>query len=418
MRITQGKSNFFYGYVITASGFAVWLIGWGTFTPGFSLFLKPLLTEFGWSRAGASLAYSLSFLVLALLGIVMGWLTDRLGPRLVVTVFGSFLGLSYLILSHITALWHFQITYGVLAGIGGSTISIPIMVTVARWFTRKRGFMLGIVQAGMGIGGLFFPPFIAWLILAYGWRNAYTVIGIITLIGIGVAGLFLRRDPSEKGQLPDGLVAIDKAVDSAARGEEPDFTLRQASGTRAFWIIAGLFFTFGFCRSAFLAHVAAHVQDLGFSLSDAANVTAVIIGSSIFGRVGMGHVSDLLGSRLSFALSFALTTVSLVIVLFAYSLPMLYVFAFIFGFGWGNQAVLRYSAVSEVFGLASLGIVTGSLAMAESGAAMIGSYYAGYLFDLMGSYRPVFWTGIIISIVGILLAAALKPANASRREPQ
>jgi MFS family permease len=408
----RAPSRFFYGYVVTACGFAIWLIGWGTFTPAFSVFLKPLIDEFSWSRADASLAYSLSFFVLAVLGVVMGWLTDRLGPRLVMTILGSFLGLSYLLLSQINTLWQFQAAYGVVAGIGGSTITIPIMVTTARWFHKKRAFMMGVVQAGMGIGGLVFPPLMAHLILAYGWRNAYMILGVITLTGMVSAGLFLRRDPSATGQLPDGMTAaVASGSGSPAGSQEPGFTLHQAFRMRSFWLIAGLFCSFGFCRSAFMAHVAAHVQELGFSLTDGANVTAVVIGSTIFGRVGMGRVADRIGGRASFAISFSLTTVSLVVALFAHTLPMLYVFAFIFGFGWGNQAVLRFSVPSEVFGLASLGVVTGTLAMAESGAAMFGSYYAGYLFDLHGNYTLVFWSGIVISIAGIFCAAALKPGT-------
>lgn len=411
-----GEPRFFYGYVITACGFSVWFIGWGTFTPAFSLFLKPLTSEFGWSRADASLAYSLSFFVLALLGIVMGWLTDKLGPRFVMTVLGSFLGISYLVLSRVEALWQFQVAYGLLAGVGASTISIPIMVTIARWYRKRRAFMMGVVQAGNGVGGLVFPPFMAWLILACGWRNAYLVLGVITLVAIIAAGLFMKRDPAEKGQLPDGAPTTTIAAQPGSTTDDRGFTLRQALRTRSFWLIAGLFCSFGFCRSAFLAHIAAHVQDLGFSLTDAANVTAVVIGSSIFGRVGMGRVSDLIGGRLAFAASFSLTTLSLVVALVAQTLPMLYTFAFIYGFGWGNQAVLRFSVTSDVFGLASLGLVTGTLGLAESGAAMFGSYYAGYLFDSFGSYKPVFWMGIAISIIGIFCAAWLKPAGIEHRK--
>jgi len=107
----SGEKRFFYGYIVAAAGFAIWLIGWGTYTPCFSVFFKPLLAEFGWSRAETSLAYSLSFLVQAGLAIMMGWLTDRLGPRIVMTVLGSFLGVSYLLMSQVSALWQFQINY-------------------------------------------------------------------------------------------------------------------------------------------------------------------------------------------------------------------------------------------------------------------------------------------------------------------
>ncbi len=411
MLTISGEKRGFYGYIVAAAGFGIWLIGWGTYTPCFSVFFKPLLAEFGWSRAETSLAYSLSFLVQAGLAIVMGWLTDRLGPRIVVTVLGSFLGVCYLLMSQVSALWQFQINYALVGGIGVSTLTVPVMVTVSRWFIKKRGLMIGIVQAGNGVGGFIFPPFAGWLILAYGWRSAYFVFGIVAFAGIIIAGLFLKRDPRAIGQSPDGERAFVKVEEKYSNPglKEAGVSFREAIRTRTLWMIAGIYFSFGFCRSTFLAHIPAHVQDLGFSLADGANVLAVITGSSMFSRIGMGRLADRIGNQKAFMISFAATTISLLWGLVANDLWKLYLFAFAFGVGWGNQAVLRFSLTSEVFGIAALGLVMGILGVAESVAATIGSYFAGYIFDVFGSYQPVFWLGMGISSIGILLAWLLKP---------
>jgi MFS family permease len=411
----SGEKKFFYGYVVAAAGFAIWLIGWGTYTPCFSVFFKPLLAEFGWSRAETSLAYSLSFLVQAGLAIMMGWLTDRLGPRIVMTVLGSFLGVSYLLMSQVSALWQFQINYALVGGVGISTLTVPVMVTVSRWFIKKRALMIGLVQAGNGIGGFIFPPLAGWLILACGWRSAYAIFGIIALAGMMIAGFFLRRDPRDVGQLPDGeraLTAVEEKHSSPGL-QESGGSLRKAIHARPFWMIAGIYCSFGFCRATFLAHIPAHVQDLGFSLADGANILAVITGSSMFSRIGMGRVADRIGNRKGFMISFAVTTISLLWGLAANDLWKLYLFAFLFGVGWGNQAVLRFSLTSEVFGIASLGLVMGILGVAESVAATIGSYFAGYMFDVFGSYQLVFWLGAGISSAGILLAWRLRPPTVS-----
>jgi MFS family permease len=411
------SSKFFYGYIVTAAGFAIWAIGWGTFTPAFSVFFKPLMAEFGWTRADTSLAYSLSFLVQAGLAIVMGWLTDKLGPRIVVAVLGSALGLCYLLMSQVNSLWQFTINYALVGGIGVSTLNVPVMVTISRWFVRKRGFMIGIVQAGLGTGGILFSPLAGWLIVSYGWRAAYIVLGIVSLVGICLPGLVLSRDPRDKGQLPDGedLPTAVNVPSPSKSTQTFGLSLRESIRTKPFWIIAGIYGTFGFCRSTFNAHLVAHVQDLGFSLSDGANVLALVIGASVFGRIALGRLADRIGNRQGFIMSFCITTLSLIWIVFSRELWMLYLFALLFGVAWGNQAVLRFAIASEVFGLASLGLIMGVLGVAESATAALGSYIAGLIFDVFGTYGVMFYVGIGISITGLLLSWVLKPQIASKK---
>ncbi len=418
-----GKSpsqRLFHGYTVTAAGFCIWLISWGTFNPCFGVFLRPLVTEFGWTRAETALAYSLALSVQAALTIVMGWLTDRLGPRIVVTVFGSFLGICYVLLSGVNTIWQFQLNYGLVGAVGLSALNIPIMATIVRWFVRRRGLMIGIVQAGVSVGGLIFPPFAAWLILSYGWRFAYIILGIITVAGIIIPGLFLRRDPRDLGQLPDGasIVMAPGLGRENQDSQSVGLSLGEAIRTRHFWMMAGIYSSFGFCRATFIAHIAAHVQDLGFSLADGANVLAVLTGSSMIGRIGMGRLGDMIGNRGALILSFTITTVILTYGLVAAGLWELYVFGVIFGFAWGAQAVLRFSITSEVFGLVSLGVVMGVLGFAESGFAGFGSYFAGYVFDLVGTYKPVFCLGMAVSAMGIVLAWLLKPAMGRSNPPK
>jgi MFS family permease len=403
------KQRMFYGYVVTAAGFGVWLIGWGAYSLCFGVFFKPLVTEFGWSRAEAAMAYSLLFFSQALFGIPMGWLTDKLGPRFLTAVVGSFMGLSYLLLSRVDALWQFILYYALLGGLGTSILNVPVMVAVTRWFVRRRGLMMGIVQAGAGIGGFFFPPFAGWLIQTHGWRSAYMVLGIFCLLGMILSGLFLHGDPANLGQVPDGI-----RDPGPARGRENGASislkgsLREKFLSRPFWILTGIFLSFGFCRATFLTHIAPHVQDLGFSLTDGANMIALISAFSILGRVGMGRVGDRIGNRPALAVSFAATAGILVWGLAAQHLWMLYVFALVFGLAWGSQAVLRFTVTSEAFGLSSLGLLMGVLSFSESMAAMFGSYIAGYLFDRFGTYEPAFWLGIGFAMAGVTLSCLLR----------
>jgi MFS family permease len=406
------RPRYLYGYVVVAAGFMIWLIGWGGQST-FGVFFKPMLTEFGWNRAETALAMSLLTIVQATLAIATGWLTDKLGPRIVVTVFGSFWGICYLLMSQINALWQFQVNYALVAAIGLSVVSVPVMATVARWFVERRGLMIGIVQAGAGIGGLILAPLTGWLILNHGWRYSYMFLGIIILACMIISGLLLRRAPEDAARLPGGA---NEVTSSGAKEQSPNLlesglSLGEAIRTVQFWMITGIYFSFGFCRSSFLVHVAAYVQDLGFSLADGANVLAALAGASTVGRIGMGRVADMIGNKRTLLISFAAMAAALGWGLVTTDLWGLYLFALVFGFSWGAQAVLRFAIASETFGLLSVGVIMASLGLAEAGAASFGSYFAGYTFDTIGNYDLAFFVGIAISIVGIFLAFTLKPVK-------
>lgn len=389
---------------MAAAAFGVWFMSMGTYGT-FSVFFVPVSTEFGWSRAETSLALSIGGIVVAILALGMGWLTDRLGPRIVVTVFGSFLGIAFLLLSQVHTLWQFQLYYALVMSIGFSTASVPMMATVARWFAKRRGLMSGIVQSGAGLGGFIFAPLAGWVIINYGWRTAYVVLGIIVLVGIILLGLLLRRDPRDMGLLPDGTTEVAPTRPSHVVG----LSLWQAMPTSQFWILAGLFFVYGFCRTTFITHIVPHVQDLGFSLADAANVVAIINVSSIFGRIGMGRAADMMGIKPALMISYAMTTVDMIWGLTTTSLWGLYLYAFIFGLSWGAQAVLRYPAAASLFGLRAAGLLMGVMYIFENllGGAS-GVYLGGYAFDVFGSYKLVYWIGIGISFTGVMLAGMIK----------
>ena len=134
----------------------------------------------------------------------MGRLNDKLGPRLVMTICGIFLGLGVLLMSQVGGVWQLYLFYGVIIGIGMGGAFVALLSTVARWFVKRRGMMTGIVIAGVGLGQFIVPPIANWLISIYDWRMSYVILGSVVLV-IGVlAAQFLRRDPAKMGLVPHG----------------------------------------------------------------------------------------------------------------------------------------------------------------------------------------------------------------------
>ena len=140
--VEKVKPKFFYGYVVVLASFFILLITWGTIYT-FGVFLKPLLAEFGWTRAETSGAYSLYMVLHGVLYIVTGRLNDRFGPRMLMTACGLLLGLGYFLMAYISAIWHLYLFYGVIIGIAMSAGFVPLVSTIVRWFVKRRALMTG-----------------------------------------------------------------------------------------------------------------------------------------------------------------------------------------------------------------------------------------------------------------------------------
>ena len=161
----QSEPRLFYGYVIVATALIIMVIIWGT-NYCFGIFFKPLLSEFGWTRAMISGAFSLAILFEGFGSMFMGRLNDRYGSRSIMTTCGLFYGLGYLLMSQTRCVWQLYLFYGVIVGIGLSGSYVSLMSTITRWFVERRGTMIAIVIAGVNIGTLIMTPIANHLRLA------------------------------------------------------------------------------------------------------------------------------------------------------------------------------------------------------------------------------------------------------------
>jgi len=401
MQTLNGRQNIYYGYVVVSAAVLILTIAWGT-NRTFGIFLKPMLAEFGWSRASISGAFTLAMIVMGLGGLAAGRITDRLGPRVVVICCGIFLGTGYLLASMIQTVWQFYIVYGLMTGIGMS-VSAPLLSSASRWFVKRRALMTSIITAGPAFGNMLMPLVFSVIVLSGGWRNSFLIMAVMILIAFFSAATFVKRDPTEVGLIPYGA---DESHDGL---QDEGLSILEALRTKQYWLISFIFFCDFFLMNVVTVHIVIHAMDLGIPATKAAGIISVASGICIFARVIIGGIADRVGCKPTFMVCLILSAIGFALLVAAESLWMLYLFAAIFGFGLWSSGGLITPMVADLFGLRSHGTIYGSIFVSGATGGAFGPVLVGYLFDVFGSYHLAFSLCFLISLLALIALIVLKP---------
>jgi len=401
--------RFYYGYIVVAATFLIMMVNYGIYY-SFGVFFKPLVYEFGWTRATTSGAFSLSWIVHGAAGLFIGPLYDRLGPRIVITLCGLLSGIGYLLITQVTEIWHIYLIYGVLIGIGSHTF-VPLMAVIAKLFVRRRTVMTGISTVGIGIGSLIVPPVANKIITTYDWRMSFIVLGVLVLVVVISAAQLLRQDIPQVEQLNNSKI---NAKEEKPELDSESCTFTEAITTRQFWIIFAMIFGFGFCILVIQVHIVPYATDLGISANSAALILATVGGASILGRIFLGSVGDRIGNRRSYISVFVMMALAILLLIPSRDEWSFYILAFIFGLAYGNGVAQESPLVAKVFGLASIGSILGVIVLGFGIGAAVGPVIAGYLFDITGSYQIALILTTAVSVVALVLTILLRPIKSQK----
>jgi MFS family permease len=409
--LAVARPKFFYGYVIVAAAFFMSIVMWGA-RFSFGVFFAPVLHEFGWSRATTSGGFSLTWIFTGLLSIAVGRLTDKFGPRIIMTVAGLILGIGYMLMSQLGSIWQLYLFYG-LVSIGMSAALVPTLSTVARWFVKKRAFMTGIVLAGTGIALMVIVPTANQAILKYGWRIAYMAVGSVTMVVVVIAAQWLKRDPSQLGKLPYGY---DVTTTSTSGARTYDLSFKEALRTDQVWLISSVYFCAYFVYYVYVVHMVIYLTKQGVPSAQAVGIIAFLGAAGIGGRILMGLFADRFGNKQAMVLSSGLMMLALFWVLVAKDLWMLFLFAVVFGFGHGGIATMESPIVANIFGMRSHGVILGLVFFCDTIGGSIGPFLAGYIFDVTSSYTLAFLICAILSVITLIAILLLRPLKSLQRK--
>jgi len=410
---THCQTRFFYGHVLVLAGFFIMLLIYGTLY-SFGVFLKPLLAEPGWTRPSVLGAYSLCFFLSGALATAAGWLTDRLGPRFVISCSGILIGSGYLLVSCATTVTDLYLYYGLLVGAGMSGGIAPILSTITRWFSAKRGLMAGFVVAGVGTGTLVVPPIATALIFAFGWRASCRIFGITLLVFLaGLAQLFLS-DPSRKGLTPFGSQQTPAGPDDP---QLEGLSLRHAFRTRQLWILIALYICAGFFIQIALVNTTIYAISIGAPEFWASALVSLMGFGSVAGRVGGGFASDRLGLKPVVVAACLMMAVQFGGLLVSDNLWVLFIFAAFFGITYGEILCAMPLLPAELFGMRHHGALLGLITFASTLGGGLGPVVAGHIVDSGGGYAMVWMACMAAGLAASGLSISLKTGNEPSQRP-
>lgn len=377
-----------------------------------SIFLVPMTSELGISRGLFSSAVSLGGVFAVVVSPVVGWWIDRHGAGVVVAAGGALVGFSAILLSFVTQVWAFLLLYILGRMSFASPLELGTSTAVSNWFIRRRALALGILNGTQGTG-LALMPIVAYLIIrGWNWQTAWMALGIYTLaVAVLPALLLIRRRPEDMGLEPDPGPE-DKSASSPAPTQsiERDFSLRQASITRAFWVLA-LFSAAGYMVQAGVSlHQAAHYLSQGLSGPAAALTVSIFALSQVPGGLGWSAMARRIPVRFLLALTGFTVAAGAVGSAASSTLWAGAVAASALGIGVGGLHVLLRLAWADYYGRRYLGSIRGVTLPVQIGGQALGPIIAGFMYDATESYKVAFVIfASAVSMASLMVLSATPP---------
>ena len=412
-----------YAWVIVAIA-AVMRLFSSSFRSSSSILIPRLVDSFGWSYGAVGMGFALQWVVSGMLGPSAGWLGDRYGARVAMTI-GALLFIAGMVLTgFMTNLWQFYLFFGVILSASMGIFQVPLTASVTVWFRRHLGTGMGLLQSAQGVGPLVAVPIMLLVIAAFGGgltglRAAFWVPGIIG--GIAILGLvrFYYNEPAQIGARPLGA-SENEPVRQVQRGELARIRTRvffkQAQRTLAFWNLIGIHFWGCAGHAIVLVYLVAIAEAEGVSPGWAAGAFVTMSVTSTITRFAVPVLADHLGSKGVMAVCFTLQTLPILLLFFAVEPWHFYLFAVLFGIGFGGEMSAFPIINRQYYGSAPIGTTYGWQMMGAGVGMAAGALIGGWLRDWTGSFDASMGLSLALSTFGVVCIVLL-PSTRTHQLP-
>lgn len=398
----NGKPKLFYGWWIVFYGFMLMAVSFSIIMSCHSLFVLPVTQSLGFSRGEFTLTFTLLGLSAA---ASSAWVGRRLSRsqnlKRALTGFVLLAGVGFAAFSFARQPWHF---YGlaILMGpgfVGSSNLAGSLLVN--HWFVDKRGFALGIVAAGSGIGTALLSPVISRIIAGYGWQAGYVFSGaLILLVCLPLTWKLAIRDPEVLHLQPLARKTVLNMSENTAEhlSHDAGFTLAELKVMPSFWAFFATMFLLCVVVGGSQLTIVAYFTELGHDPSFAALMFSVQALGMLVGKLGLGAFFDRFGARRGILVAIAALAVTMAGYLKASSLPVAVAASVLVGMAASMTTVGNAYLTGSFFGRKDFGNVYGLVNMTMMTGATAGPLVTSMVYDRMGSYEPA-WMAFLILVI-------------------
>ena len=387
--------------------FCIDFVAVGFFFYSYGVFFKAIAEDFGGSRLGVAIGLTVTNAVGAIAAPYVGRALDKYPLRNVMGIGALFMAFGFLGLSFVQNELQFYLVLGLFIGFGASSMgNLATSKLVTNWFDKRRGTALGIAAAGVSLSGVIMPYISAELIENFGWRQGFLVYSAFTfLVVVPLIFRLVISRPEDVGLRPDGAMPIkfdDGSILPPVEKAPPKMRLLELFKEHNFRMIV-LTFSLLFCSmSATLTHMIPRLTDFGYTLVEASLVMSLCAGFGVVGKLSFGWLSDRLSVRKVMAIVIFMQFTGQYLMFSSLDYLTFAIGASMFGYGVGGVVPMHGAVVGKTFGRDRFGAVLGLMRPAMFPIQILGVPFAGWIFDVTGSYDIAFQV-----ILGLYFLAAL-----------
>lgn len=397
------KKGIFYGWWVVFAGLLLITLTVPFTSALVSLYMIPITEEFDIPRS----AFTLTTTILSTCGIILSPLVGRVIQKYNLKVILSLslivFALAYMSYGLAQSVYHLYISALFLGIAFAFCGNLSTQIVIVNWFNKSRGLALSIAIAGIGLGGFIFSPVIANLIMNFGWRQTYFIMGLVILaIGLPVILLIMKKSPEEMGLTPLGA---DEDIQITTKKAEIEIDIDPAEATKKpfFYIYMLGVFALGLITTGSLQQLNPYISDM-HGMSFAATVVSIFSLLGIFGKLILGQMSDKIGVIKSGNLGYIAISAAFILLLFGESKLLLIIMAIFLAFGNAVASVSLPLFATHIFGTKNSGLMMGLSNSAFQVGMALGGVLTGAVYDVLGSYK---WAWIGLAAAALLSMACI-----------